>query len=208
MTRRLGRRPGPSQTREAVLNAARRLFAERGYDKTTIRAIGREASVDAALVHHFFGTKEQVFVAAMELPFEPSVVLPQILAGPRDQLAERIVRFFLSVWGDPESRGPFVALLRSATTNEQAAATFREFLESALLGRIADSLGIDRLRVASAAAQMVGIVLLRYVVREETMANATDDEIAAMVTPVVERYLSGATSAVLTNRGSASPDRR
>jgi len=174
-----------------VLNAARRLFAEHGYDKTTIRAIGREANVDAALVHHFFGTKEQVFVAAMELPFEPSVVLLPMLSGPRDQRAERIVRFFLSVWHDPVSREPFVALLRSAATNEQAAATFREFLESALLSRAADALGMPRLRIASAAAQMVGIGLLRYVVGEETLAHADEEEIAALLIPVVNWYLNG-----------------
>ncbi len=132
---RPGRRPGPSQTREAVLGAARRLFAERGYEKTTIRAIGREADVDAALVHHFFGTKEQVFVAAMAFPFDPADLIREVVCGPREGLAQRLVRFFLSVWRDPEARAPFVAILRSATTNEQAAAMLREFISSALLGQ-------------------------------------------------------------------------
>jgi AcrR family transcriptional regulator len=187
---RPGRRPGPSQTREAVLGAARRLFAEHGYDKTTIRAIGREAGVDAALVHHHFGTKEQVFVAAMELPFEPSAVITDIIAGPREDVAQRITRFFLSVWREQERRAPMVAMLRSATTNQQAAAMFREFIESALLARAADALGLPRLRVGAAAAQLVGIVFVRYVIGVEPLASAPEEHLVALITPVLEYYLS------------------
>ncbi len=186
-----GRRPGPSQTRDAVLGAARRLFAERGYEKTTIRAIGREAGVDAALVHHFFGTKEQVFVAAMAFPFDPADLIREVVSGPRDEMARRFVRFFLSVWRDPEARAPFVAILRSATTNEQAAAMFREFISSALLARIAGTLGVPRLRVEAAAAQLVGIALVRYVIGIEPLASSPEHEIVALVTPVIDYYLSG-----------------
>ncbi len=207
-TGRPGRRPGPSQTRDAVRSAARRLFAELGYDKTTIRAIGREAGVDAALVHHFFGTKEQVFVAAMELPFEPSAVIPEILAGPRDELAERVVRLFLSVWRNPEGRAPILAILRSATTNERAAAMFREFIAAAMLSRLADALGLTRLRVEAAAAQLVGVVLVRYVIGVEPLASASEEQIVRLVTPVLEYYFSAEDHVAVTHRESASPDRR
>jgi AcrR family transcriptional regulator len=193
---RPGRRPGPSQTRDAVLGAARRLFAEYGYDKTTIRAIGREAGVDAALVHHYFGSKEQMFVAAMELPFEPSSVITDVIAGPRDELALRITRFFFSVWREPEHRAPLVALLRSATTNKQAAAMFREFIESAMLARAADALGLPRLHIGAAAAQLVGLVLVRYVIGVEPLASASEEQLVALVTPVLEYYLTGPGSSV------------
>jgi AcrR family transcriptional regulator len=186
---RPGRRPGPSQTREAVLGAARNLFAERGYEKTTIRAIGRAADVDPALVHHFFGTKEQVFIAAMAFPFDPDDLIREVISGPREGVAQRLVRFFLSVWRDPEARAPFVAILRSATTNEQAAAMLREFISSALLARVAQTLRLPRLRVEAAAAQLVGIALVRYVVGIEPLASAPEDEIVALVTPVIEYYL-------------------
>ncbi len=188
---RPGRRPGPSQTREAVLGAARRLFAAHGYEKTTIRAIGREADVDAALVHHYFGTKEQVFVAAMAFPFDPADLIREVVNGPRAELAQRLVRFFLSVWRDPEARAPFLAILRSATTNDQAAAMLREFISSALLARVAGTLGLPRLRLEGAAAQLVGIALVRYVVGIEPLASAPEDEIVALVAPVIEYYLSG-----------------
>jgi len=188
---RPGRRPGPSQTREAVRSAARKLFAELGYEKTTIRAIGRAAGVDAALVHHFFGTKEQAFVAAMAFPFDPADLIKQVVSGRRDEMAARLVRFFLSAWRDPDARAPFVAILRSATTNEQAAAMLREFISSALVSRVADSLGLPRIRVEAAAAQLVGIAFVRYVVGIEPLASAPDEEIVALVTPALEYYLDG-----------------
>ena len=188
---RPGRRPGPSQTREAVLGAARRLFAAHGYEKTTIRAIGREADVDAALVHHYFGTKEQVFVAAMAFPFDPADLIREVVNGPRDELAQRLVRFFLSVWRDTEARAPFLAILRSASTNDQAAAMLREFISSALLARMAGTLGLPRLRIEAAAAQLVGIALVRYVVGIEPLASASEDEIVALVTPAIDYYLGG-----------------
>jgi len=188
-----GRRPGATDTRAQILAAARGEFAARGYDGASVRAIARTAEVDPALVHHYFGTKEQVFVAAMELPFEPAALVPQLLAGDVTGLGERIVRFFLSVWGDPAGREPFLALLRSATTNEQAAAMLRGFVAQALLGRIAEALDLpDReLRVTLAAGQLLGAALLRYVVRVEPLASASDDQVVALVAPAIQRYLTG-----------------
>jgi AcrR family transcriptional regulator len=189
--RRPGRRSGPTVSRGDILAAARRLFAERGYDGATIRAIAQEAGVDAALVHHFFGTKEQVFVAAMELPFQPAELLPQLVAGPREQLGERFVRLFLALWRDPERRAPILALLRSATTNEQAAEMMRQFVTEALLTRLAGGLGIPPLRLTAAAAQLVGLVMLRYLIGVEPLASAEEEEIVRLVAPVIQRYLDG-----------------
>jgi len=106
---RTGRRPGDSGTRAAILEAARASFAERGYDASTIRGIAGEAGVDPALVHHYFGTKEGLFAASMALPMTPGDVLPGVLAGPLDDLGERLVRLFLAVWDEPAARRPLIA---------------------------------------------------------------------------------------------------
>lgn len=188
---RTGRRPGPTETRGQILAAARRLFGERGYDGATIRGIAQEAGVDPALVHHFFGTKEQVFVAVMEFPFDPSQLVTAVLEGPRDGIGERLVRFFLAAWDEPPARNAFLALIRSATSNEHAAAMLRQFLTSALLGRIAERLTMPRLRVELVAAQLVGVALLRYILRVEPLASACDDEVVALVAPVVQYYIAG-----------------
>jgi AcrR family transcriptional regulator len=173
-----------------VLAAARALFAEKGYDAATIRGIAAEAGVDAALVHHFFGSKDKVFVAAMQLPLQPAEIIPSVLeAGPREEVGERLVRFFLRIWDDPQTRAPFLALLRSAVTQERAAKMFREFVAAALLGPVADRLQVPRLRITVAAAQLVGIVMLRHVLELEPMASAEQEEIVDLVAPAIQRYL-------------------
>lgn len=188
---RAGRRPGQTETREQILVAARELFAAQGYDTTTIRAIAAEAGVNPALVHHFFGAKEQVFVVSLALPVNPATMLSTVLEGPRGQAGERLVRFFLSVWGDPSSRQPFLALLRSVASNEGAARMMREFMHRAVIAPIGSALGVPELRMAAAGSQLMGIALLRYIVAVEPMASATEEEIVRLVAPVVQHYLDG-----------------
>lgn len=185
---RPGRRPGRSETRGAIIAAAREMFAERGYERASIRAIAASAGVDPALVHHFFGAKEQVFVAAMNFPIDPAEVLPRVLDGPREETGERLVELFLSVWSNPDSRESFVALLRAGMTNDQAAAMFREFVSGALLDRGSKLLDVPRLRIEAAMAQLVGMAILRYVIRIEPLASISDEEVMALMAPTVQRY--------------------
>jgi AcrR family transcriptional regulator len=187
-----GRRPGSADTRGEILAAARSEFATRGYDGATIRGIARVAGVDPALVHHYFGGKEQVFVAAMELPFDPAEMIPLILAGDPDQLGERMVRFFLWMWGDDNRRAPFLALLRSATTSEAAAGMLRSFIAQAVLSRVAEQLDVpDReLRITLAVSHLIGLALGRYVIQVGPLAAASEDEIVAIVAPTIQRYLT------------------
>ena len=148
--------------------------------------------MDPALVHHYFGTKEKVFVAAMALPFDPAERLPQVLAGDPAQLGERLVRLFLGMWAEPDFRAPMLGMVRSAFTGEQGAKLLREFVGSALLGRIVQAIGpVDPLRVQTAVAQMVGVAILRYVVRLEPIASADPEDIVALVAPTVQRALLG-----------------
>jgi AcrR family transcriptional regulator len=188
--RRPGRRPGPTETREAILAAARELFAEKGYDGASIRAIAREADVDPALVHHFYGSKAGVFVEAMRLPFNPAELLPRILEAPDDRLGEALARIFFDVWSDQDRRAPIVALVRSAVTNEQAAVMMREFMSATVLRRVAEVRGIPLLRIQAAVGQMIGVVLLRYVIKVEPVASATEDELVELLTPTLQRYFS------------------
>ncbi|RSN51287.1 MULTISPECIES: TetR/AcrR family transcriptional regulator [Actinomadura] len=184
-----GRRPGQTETREAILAAARELFAEKGYDGASLRAIARAAGVDPALVHHFFGGKEGVFVEAMRFPVDPAVLLPRIMAAPRERRGEAMARVFLSVWQDPDRRAPLLAMLRSAMTNERAAALLREFLSSALFARAGAAADVPRLRLQAAAGQMIGLMILRYVLGVEPLASASEDEMVELVAPVLQSYL-------------------
>jgi AcrR family transcriptional regulator len=143
--RRTGRRGGDSGTREAILAAARKRFGDYGYDGATIRGIAADAGVDAALVHHFYGSKERLFAAAMRLPLVPGEVIAAALApGAREpgrSLGEHLLATVLGAWDVAEVRSTFLGLLRSAVTSEQAAAMMREFATEAILGRIAAAAG-------------------------------------------------------------------
>ncbi|MFI0452292.1 TetR family transcriptional regulator [Actinomadura sp. 6N118] len=184
-----GRRPGPTETREAILASARELFAEKGYDGASLRAIARGAGVDPALVHHFFGNKEGVFIAAMQFPIDPGELLPKIFGTRREDLGETMVRLFLSVWEVPERRAPIIALLRSAMTNERAAVMMREFVSAALFARAAGLHDIPLLKVQAAAGQMIGVMILRYVLEVEPIASSTPDELVELLAPTIQRHL-------------------
>ncbi|MBE1464478.1 TetR family transcriptional regulator [Kibdelosporangium phytohabitans] len=186
---RAGRRPGQNETRELILAAARAQFAELGYDGATIRGIAAQAAVNPALVHHFFGTKEQVFVAALRLPIDPATVVPALVEGPRSQFGERIVRLLLTAWGDPVTREPLLAMVRTVTTNDQAARMLKQFIERQVLARVSAGLGVPRLRLAAAASHMVGLALLRYVVQVEPLAGADVDELVGTVAPIIQSYV-------------------
>jgi AcrR family transcriptional regulator len=190
---RSGRRPGASGTREAILDAARDSFAEQGFDATTIRGVARGAGVDAALVHHYFGTKDDLFVAAMELPVNPKEVLSRVLSGPREDLGERIVRAFLAVWDEGPARRPLIALVRSAASNERAAATVRQFLQRVVLRRVVAALGTPdaALRASLVGAQMIGLAMARYVLRIEPLASGDHETVVAALAPNVQRLLTG-----------------
>ena len=156
-----------------------------------MRGIAREAKVDPALVHHYFDTKEGMFVAAMQLPITPKQVVPLLLDGPREEIGERLVRLILTVTGQPETREPMIALIRSAMTNQQAETMFREFISNALLFRVADRLEVPHLRIEAAFAQIFGIVMGRYVLKLEPLASADPEELVELLAPTIQRYLTG-----------------
>ncbi|MFG3704356.1 TetR family transcriptional regulator [Micromonospora sp. NPDC047670] len=194
MARRTGRRPGNPDTRQAILGAARAAFAERGFDAASIRAIAAAARVDPALVHHYFGSKDQLFLAAMQAPVDPGELLPNVLAGDREGIGERLVRTFLGVWDSPAGTAG-VALLRSALSNEWTARLLREFLVSQVLRKVLDQLDVDPaelpLRGSLVASQMIGLAMMRHVVRLEPVASAAPETLVAAVGPTVQRYLTG-----------------
>jgi AcrR family transcriptional regulator len=190
---RTGRRSGDSGTREAILDAARARFAELGYDGATIRGIAADAGVDPALVHHFYGTKERLFVAATRFPLLPSEVLQRITEVEHERLGEALVRTVLELYESPEVRAQAIALLRSAVTNERAAAMLRGFASSAIFGAIAEVVqdGDAEYRASLVASQILGLAIARFVLGLEPIASATVEDLAAAVGPTVQRYLTG-----------------
>jgi AcrR family transcriptional regulator len=176
---RSGRRPGGPDTRSEILAAARQRFARDGYDAATIRAIAADADIDPALVHHYFGTKPDLFRAAAAFPVDPSQLLAAMAEGTDTDRAETLARFFFRVWEDDGSRLQLLSVLRSAMTHEDAGALMRAFIGREVLGPVAEVLGIHDpgIRVPLAASQLVGIAMLRYVIRIEPLASLPTDDL-------------------------------
>jgi AcrR family transcriptional regulator len=190
---RTGRRPGPSTTRVDILAAARESFAELGYDRTSVRGVAGRAGVDPALVHRFFGSKDDLLAAALEVAVNPAERIPEVMAGEPSALGERVVRYFLSVWEQSPSREVMIGMLRSAATNEQAAKLMREFFSNEVLARIAAPLaGEDaELRATLMSSQLLGLATIRYILRVEPLASASQETIVTALAPTLQRYLTG-----------------
>jgi AcrR family transcriptional regulator len=177
-----------------VLAAARAAFAERGFDGATIRGIATAAGVDPALVHHYFGNKDKLFLAAVEAPADPEELLPVVLAGGPDDLGRNLLRMFLRVWDGP-ARPAGLALIRSAVGSEWTAKLLREFLVARVLRRVVGTLGVPQeeadARGALVGSQLVGLVMARYVLRLEPIASASRESLVEAYAPTLQRYLTG-----------------
>ena len=191
-TRRPGRRAGHSGTREAILDAARGQFAERGYDRTSLRSIAQEAEVDPTLVSHFYGSKQKLLATVVELPFDPAVVIPQLLAGDPEGVGQRLAGFLVSVLESDAGRQRLTGMVRAAASEPEAARLVREFISREVLARIAESLDVDDapLRASLVGSQIVGMVMARYVVKVEPLASRDPAEVAKAVAPVFQHYLT------------------
>ena len=189
---RRGRRPGPESSRTAVLDAARSLFAEVGFERATIRGIGARAGVDPALVHYFFGTKEELLRATLVLPFDPDLVFAGLDAHPGDE-GRALVARVLQVWRNPQVRERLTALLRAAMSREEAQLALRELLTRELIRRLASRVDTHDapLRAGLVASQLAGLAMTRFVVGIEPISQATDAQLIAAVGPTIQRYLTG-----------------
>jgi AcrR family transcriptional regulator len=204
LVRRSGRRPGNQDTRQSILDAARRVFAERGFDKASIRAIAAAAEVDPALVHHYFGTKDKLFLASMNAPVNPAEVIPQALSGPPDQAGERLVRLVLTVWDSPAGTAA-LGMFRSALSNEWTARLLREFVITQILRKAVGELVLDPaeapMRSALVATQMAGLMTTRYVLKIEPVASAPHEALVQAMGPNVQRFLTDPLPGVFKEAG-------
>jgi AcrR family transcriptional regulator len=189
--RRRGRPRGVSDARERIMAAAVDEFGEQGYDGATIRLIAARAGVDSALVHHYFGTKADLFAEAIGIPLRPDIDVPGILAGPRDEIGERLIRYVLQAFERPEVRRRGVLLLRAAIGSKVTTPLLAGFLSRELLSRVAGALHVEDadLRASLVASQIAGMLIARYVLRLPALAAASVDDLVARVGPTVQRYL-------------------
>ncbi|GAB3944916.1 TetR family transcriptional regulator [Kribbella albertanoniae] len=190
---RPGRRPGGPDTRGEILGAARKSFADKGFTATSIRAVAREAGVDAALVHHYFDSKDELFIEAMALPADPRQIATIIIDGPRDEIGRRIATVFLRVWESPDGQQRMRAIVRSIAGSEEVARLMREGITQLLLQPVSDALDVPDapLRVSLVAAQLMGLAMIRYLLELEPVASADLQTLVDRLAPVLQHHLTG-----------------
>jgi len=188
-----GRRPSGADTRAAIFEAARGEFAAKGFDATSMRGVAKIAGVDPALVHHYFAGKVELFTETIVAYVTPAVVVGAMVTGPREELGRRLVTGFFGFWDGPDARETFAALFRSAATNPALEAVIPAFLGREILPRLQAAYEIDHAehRIGMVAAQLIGLALMRYVVRLPAVTAMSVAELASVVGPTMQRYLTG-----------------
>ncbi|QSB06900.1 TetR family transcriptional regulator [Natronoglycomyces albus] len=198
--KRSGRRPGKPDTREEILVSARELFATLGFDRASVRRIAAEANVDPALVHHYFGSKNDLFLAAVDLPFDPAVKVRTVAQPGVEGLGERLIHMFVTMWDSPAAER-LVALFRAAHGEEQSANLVRKVFESRIMDVLNGVLGqtVDHIdmRANLVASQLFGLAMTRYILRLQPLASLSVAALVTIYAPTVQRYLTMDLSAVV-----------
>lgn len=196
MTRRAGRgrRPGTTTTREQILAAAGDEFARHGYDAATVRGIAARAKVDPAMIHHYFGSKERLFLTVIDAPFDPADYIGPALALPAEELGENLVRALLRAWDSPAGKIG-LAMLRTALQNQRGSSLLLEFVLDRVIrpavAKVEPRQDIAALRTGLVISQLGGLMVMRYIFRIEPLAHAEHDVVVALIGPTVQRYLTG-----------------
>jgi AcrR family transcriptional regulator len=182
-----------SDTRDRILASARELFARNGIDKTSIRAVAAGAGVDPALVHHYYGTKQQLFAAAIHIPIDPMQIIGPMRETPVSELGLKLPSVLLPLW-DSELGSGFIATLRSLLAGSEVSLV-RSFLQEVIAAevgsRVDDPPGSGMIRVQFVASQLVGVVMARYILELEPFASLPVEQIAETIAPNLQRYLTG-----------------
>jgi AcrR family transcriptional regulator len=191
--RRPGRPAGTSDTRERILASARELFAQNGIDKTSIRAVAAAAGVDPALVHHYYGTKQQLFAAAIHVPIDPMEVLGPLRDTPVERLGYTLPAVVLPLWDSEIGKG-LIATIRSLLAGSEVS-LLRFFLQEVITAevgaRVDNPPGTGLIRAQFAASQLVGVVMARYILELEPFKSLPVEQIVETIGPNLQRYLTG-----------------
>ena len=180
-------RPLRSQaTRDRILDSARRLFGEQGYDRTTIRAVAADAKIHPSMVMRYYGSKEGLFAATASFDLE----IPDLSAVPRSDVGKTLVRHFLRRWRARCEELP--ALLRVSVTHEQARERLLDLLRRQVASAVAGVCGPDQAPVCAAlvATQMLGLALTRQVLRVPAVADLPEDLLVERIGATIQDYVT------------------
>jgi AcrR family transcriptional regulator len=194
---RAGRRRGNPDTRATILVAAQSEFADKGFDRVSMRGIAKAAGVDPSLMYHYFGSKDDVLLASLDVPFDPRQVIPALTRDGVAGLGDRIASRFLAIWDDPANQARLVTVVRASMSSAAAQDLLTNGVARMVLGPIREVIATPEaeLRTSYVASQLLGLAVTRYVLRLEPLASAPSEVVSAAVGPTLQRYLDGDVSA-------------
>jgi AcrR family transcriptional regulator len=187
---RTGRRAGNSGTRDAILDAATTLFAERGYEGASMRRIAAAAAVDPALIRHFFGDKDTLFATVIA---DRTIIFQRLAAslpGDPSQIGTRVADAYLRLWEEPKTRSILMAIVRSATISENAAQMLRDALADTIRDHVGEPDERQAQLLALAGSQLFGLAVARHIVKVPAITQLALDDLVGQVAPTIQRYLS------------------
>jgi AcrR family transcriptional regulator len=200
---------GTDDVRDAVLDAARAAFHARGYVRTSMKGVAAAAGVAPEVVNRYWNSKESLFAAAMQLPFDPASAMPQLVAPGLDGMGERLTRATLDLLADEQSRNDFIALFQAGASATKAARGMQDFIERSMVDRLVRTLGVPdaRLRVNLIMSYLIGVGTTRYVVRIEPIASMPEDDLVKLVAPTIQNWLDPTKPLQKPKGGGAKPTR-
>jgi AcrR family transcriptional regulator len=178
------------RTRAAILRATRRMLSMRGYEATTIRAVAAEAGIDPSMVMRYYGNKEGLFAAAIDLDLH----LPDPNTVERSRVGNILAGHVISRWEGDLSDEFITLLLRSASTNAAAAEQLQRVFTNQILRFVRGVAGDDsetQRRAAMLSSQVLGLAYSRYIVNLPAMVEMDADTVVAILGPVLQHYLTG-----------------
>jgi len=186
----VGRRPGVHDTKEKIITAARTLFADKGFDRTSIRHIAALADVDPALVMHYFGTKQQLFMESMLPLFEGPRLLPNAMQGDITTIGNRLATFFVTMISEQATQNLILGLFRSISSEERAAVMAREFIQGGIIEHVEPFLPgpNKKLQANLLGAQLVGIFVARLIIKAEPIASSSPEELITYLAPRLQSH--------------------
>ncbi len=182
---------GTDDVRDAVLDAARAAFHARGYVRTSVKGVAAAAGVAPEVVNRYWNSKESLFAAAMQLPFDPASAVPRLVAPGLDGMGERLTRATLDLLADEETRNDFIALFQAGASATKAARGMQDFIERSIVDRLVRVVGVPdaRLRVNLIISYLMGIGTSRYVIRLEPLASMPEEDVIKLVAPTIQNWL-------------------
>lgn len=190
----------------AAAAAARAVLARAGYADTTLKTVAHAAGIAPDVLASLYRNREELLSAALQLPFDPAAAVPRLIGPGLEGMGERLVRAAMAIMQSDQMRSDIAYVGRVASEGASGSGAGAvtgvtdavglvrgafDYIQDTVVDRALESLGVPdaRMRGALITSYLAGVMITRYVVKMEPLASASEDEVVALVAPLVQRTL-------------------